>query len=76
MTNYEKIKSLTVKEMAKLNVKSFIYMRGYMAAVEFHTTDNSIFNTEDEALEYEEKWLLSEVDENIFDILLSNNNGD
>lgn len=28
MTNYEKIKSLTVKEVAKLNVKSFIYMRG------------------------------------------------
>lgn len=76
MTNYEKIKSLTVKEIAKLNVKSFVYMRGYMPAVEFHTTDCSIFNTEEEALEYEEKWLLGEVDENIFDILLSDNNGD
>lgn len=76
MTNYEKIKSLTVKEMAKLNVKSFMYMRGYMPVVEFHTTDCSIFDTEEEALEYEEKWLLGEVDENIFDILLSDNNRD
>lgn len=47
-----------------------------MPAVEFHTTDCSIFDTEEEALEYEEKWLLGEVDENIFDILLSDNNGD
>lgn len=46
MTNYEKIKSLTVKEMAKLNVKPFLYMRGYMPTTEFHTTDRNIFDAE------------------------------
>lgn len=66
MTNYEKLKSLTVEEMAHLNVKSFMYMRGYMPDVEFHTTDCSIFDTREEAIEHEKKWLLGEVDENIF----------
>lgn len=69
MTNYEKLKSLTVEEMAKLNVKSFTYMNGYRAVVEFHTTDQNIFDTREEAEKYERKWLLNEVDEDVFDVL-------
>lgn len=69
MTNYEKLKSLTVEEMAKLNVKAFNYMSGYRAVVDFYTTDQHIFDTREEAEEYERKWLLGEVDEDIFDVL-------
>lgn len=70
MTNYEKIKSLTVEEMACINVKQHIYMSDYRPVVDFYTTDQTIFDTREEAEEYERKWLLSEVDEDIFDVLL------
>lgn len=42
MTNYEKIKSLTVHEMACLNVKQHIYTSGYRPVVDFYTTDQTI----------------------------------
>lgn len=70
MTNYEKIKSLTVEEMACINVKQHIYMSGYRPVVDFYTTDQTIFDTREEAEEYEGKWLLGEVDEDIFNVLL------
>ena len=70
MTNYEKIKSLIIEEMACLNVKQHVYMSGYRPAVDFYTTDQNIFDTREEAEEYERKWLRSEVDEDIFDVLL------
>lgn len=69
MTNYEKIKSLTIKEMACLNVKQHVYMSGYRPCVDFYTTDQTIFNTREEAEEYEGKWLLCEVDEDVFNVL-------
>lgn len=70
MTNLEKIKSLTVEEMAHLNVRAFSYMSGYRAITDFYTTDQSIFPTREEAEEYEIKWLNGEVDTEIFDTLL------
>lgn len=70
MTNYEKLKLLTVEEMACLNVKQHVYMSGYRPCVDFYTTDQNIFNTREEAEEYERKWLLGEVDEDIFDVFL------
>lgn len=70
MTNYEKIKSLTVEEMAKFNVKPFCYMNGYRASVDFYTTDQHIFNTREEAEEYELKWLLDKLDDETINVLL------
>lgn len=65
MTNYEKIQSLSIEEMAKLNVRMEIseddeYHYGYI------TTDSSKFFTEKEAVEYESKWLASPVDSTVF----------
>lgn len=70
MTNYEKIKSLTVEEMACLNVKQNVHMYGYRPCIDFYTTDQNIFDTREEAEEYERKWLLGEVGEDVFDVLL------
>lgn len=70
MTNYEKIKSLKVEEMACINVRQHVYMNGYKPCVDFYTTDQNIFDTREEAEEYEGKWLLDEVDEDIFNVLL------
>lgn len=70
MTNLEKIKSLTVEEMAHLNVRAFSYMNGYRVATDFYTTDQSVFPTREEAEEYEIKWLNGDLDTEIFDTLL------
>lgn len=70
MTNLDKIKSLTVEEMAHLNVRAFTYMNGYRATTDFYTTDQTIFDTREEAEEYEIKWLNGEVDTETFDTLL------
>lgn len=42
MTNYESIKNMSIEDMAKMNVKAFMYMNGYRSNVEYHTTDQSI----------------------------------
>lgn len=62
MTNLEKIRKMTVDELVKQNVRPFTYMNGYKTDTEFHTSDNSIFDTRDEAEEYEHKWLNSEAE--------------
>lgn len=70
MTNLEKIKSLTVEEIAHLNVRAFTYMNGYRADTDFYTTDQTVFNTRKEAEEHEIKWLNGETDTETFDVLL------
>ena len=70
MTNLQKIKSLTVEEMAHFNVRAFTYMNGYRAVTDFYTTDQTIFYTREEAEAYEIKWLNGEVNTEIFDTLL------
>ena len=45
MTNYESIKNMSIEDMAKMNVKAFMYMNGYRTNVEYHTTNQSIFDT-------------------------------
>ena len=62
MTNLEKIRKMTIDELVKHNVKSFTYMNGYKPDTEFHTSNNSIFDTRDEAEEYEHKWLNNEAE--------------
>lgn len=66
MTNFPKIKSLTIKEIASLNVKSFTYNCGYNVAIDYHTSDGSIYETRDQAESYERLWLQQEVDSMVF----------
>ena len=69
MTNYESIKNMSIEDMAKMNVKTFMYMNGYRANVEYHTTNQSIFDTREEAEEYELKWLQSNEDRETLDTI-------
>lgn len=63
MTNLNKIKTLTVKELAQLNIKSHIYNVGYQVMCDFITTDGNVFGSKPEAVQYELEWLQSEVNE-------------
>lgn len=73
MTNYESIKNMSIEDMAKMNVKAFMYMNGYRSNVEYHTTDQSIFDTREEAEEYELKWLQSNEDRETLDTITFKN---
>lgn len=66
MTNFEKIKSLTLEEMASLNVKPFTYNSGYNVTTDYHTTDGSIHETREQAESYERAWLQQGIDSMIF----------
>lgn len=74
MTNYELIKNMSIEDMAKMNVKTFMYMNGYTPNVEYHTTNQSIFDTREEAEEYELKWLQSNEDRETLDTITFKNN--
>ena len=54
MTNYEHIKSMSVEKFAQLLIK-------FDSEMGIYETDASVFNTYDEALKAEIKWLESEV---------------
>ena len=41
MTNYESIKNMSIEDMAKMNVKAFMYMNGYRTRSEEHTSELS-----------------------------------
>ena len=69
MTNYESIKNMSIEDMAKMNVKTFMYTNGYRPTVEYHTTNQNIFNTREEAEEYELKWLQSNEDRETLDTI-------
>lgn len=73
MTNYESIKNMSIEDMAKMNVKAFMYMNGYRSNVEYHTTNQSIFDTREEAEEYELKWLQSNEDRETLDTITFKN---
>lgn len=66
MNNFEKIKGLTLEEMASLNVKSFTYNSGYNVATDYYTTDGSIYETREQAESYERSWLQREIDSMVF----------
>lgn len=66
MTNFEKIKNLTIEEMASLNVKSFTFNSGHNVSTDYHTSDGSIYETRDQAESYERSWLQQEVDSMVF----------
>lgn len=68
-TNYEIIKNMSIEEMAKMNVKSFMYMNGYRPNVEYHTTDQSIFDTREEAEKHELEWLKAKEDTDTLDAI-------
>lgn len=73
MTNYESIKNMSIEDMAKMNVKAFMYMNGYRTNVEYYTTNQSIFDTREEAEEYELKWLQSNEDRETLDTITFKN---
>lgn len=68
MSNFEKILTLTIEEMAHMNVKSFCYMNGYNSQTDYYTTDGSIFYTREEAEQYELEWLKKDVDDLVFSL--------
>jgi len=65
MTNFEKIKTLTKNELSKLNVKGYCYMCGYRTQMDFITTDGRLFDTREEAEDYELKWLDKKEDDSV-----------
>lgn len=69
MTNYELIKNMSIEDMAKMNVKAFMYMNGYRSNVEYHTTNQTIFDTREEAESYELEWLKSNEDKDTLDTI-------
>ncbi len=69
MTNYEFIINMSIEDMAKMNVKPFMYMNGYRPNVEWHTTDQTIFDTREEAESYELEWLKSNEDKETLDTI-------
>lgn len=69
MTNFEGIKNLSLEELARFNIRYFCYMNGYRSDSEWHTSDDSIFNSAEEALEYETKWLQKDLDQEVFDVI-------
>lgn len=73
MTNYESIKNMSIEDMAKMNVKTFMHMNGYRVDVEYYTTNQSIFATREEAEEYELKWLQSNEDRETLDTITFKN---
>lgn len=66
MKNMEKLKSLTKEEMAKINVRPFMYMSGYSSRTSYLTSDNMICDSREEAEEHEREWLEAEEDNNVF----------
>ena len=69
MTNYEFIINMSIEDMAKMNVKPFMYMNGYRPNVEWLTTDQTIFDTREEAESYELEWLKSNEDKDTLDTI-------
>lgn len=69
MTNIEKLKELSLEEFAKFNIRHFNYMNGYRSVSEWHTSDDTIFDTAKEALEYEVNWLEKDLDQEVFDVI-------
>ncbi len=69
MTNYELIKNMSIEDMAKMNVRAFHYMGGYRAQIDFYTTDQHIFDTREEAENYELEWLKSNEDIDTFNTI-------
>lgn len=68
MNNMEKLKSLTREELARINVRPFMYMSGYSARTSYITSDCMICDTKEEAEEHELEWLGAEEDNNVFGV--------
>lgn len=63
LTNFEKLKLLSIEQLSQLNVRSHFYNAGYQVMCDFITTDGNLFSEKWEAIEYEKEWLRSEVNE-------------
>ena len=64
MTNYEKIKTLTLEQMAEINVRAV--SDDYYSKMYYDTTDGNRFYTRDQAESYERSWLQQEEDSMVF----------
>ena len=60
MTNFERIKNMTVDEMTENNVKGLMIPNGYRVDRIFICTDGFQTYDKDEAIQYEINWLNSE----------------
>lgn len=72
MTNFEKIKNMTVEEMARRNIKPELEINhnwnpsctiSSIGRICYKTSDSEEFYDENEALQHEIEWLESEVEE-------------
>lgn len=62
MTNFERIKGMSVEEFAELSVSSFTYMSGYRADTLFRGHNGIDYCAKEEAVMAELEWLESECD--------------
>lgn len=62
MTNFERIKGMSVDELAELSVSSFAYMSGYKADTLFRGHNGIDYCTREEAVMAELEWIESECD--------------
>ena len=66
MNNFEKIKSLTIQEMAHINVRPVQYDMEFERYTKYVATDGSEFYTREDAETYEIEWLNKDVDVLVF----------
>lgn len=62
MTNYERLKSMSIEEMARQNIKPVMVNIGYQLHTIFITSDGYQSEDKYEAFEQELEWLKSEVE--------------
>ena len=60
MTNYEKVKQMSIYEMAEFNVKTFSEYIGTNVYFSYVTSDECIYDNRKKAVEHEIEWLNKE----------------
>lgn len=60
MKNADKIRNMTIEELAEISVYAFTYMTGYRADTIFRGHDGVDYSTKEDAMLAEIKWLNSE----------------
>lgn len=61
MTNRDKIRNMTIEELAELSVFAFTYMSGYRTNTVYRGHDGVDYDTKDDAIHAEIQWLNDEM---------------
>lgn len=69
MTNYEKFQTLSINQLARINVKPYVDSSDEHRRM-YRTTDNTVLLDRKEAEKYEREWLSKTVNEDVFSDLL------